>query len=101
MFNGCELDKYWTIIARVLDKTHATVHQVGDFVRRRPFQVFNLLKTVHRIKRTSPDKECIRRRKTHKKRIRNKTQADGYERIENVVLRRTSVNVIRLCVIGT
>ena len=75
----------------------ATVHPAGAFFRWSPFQVLNMYKTFRRIERTSPNKERIRRMRNGHRRMRNgqETHADGGERIENFVLRRTSVNAIR------
>ena len=73
----------------------APVHPAGAFFRWSPFQVLNMHKTFRRIKRTSPYKERIHRMRNGHRRMRNgqEMHADGDERIENFILRRTSVTL--------
>ena len=75
----------------------AIVHPADAFIRWIPFQVLNVHKTFRRIERTSPNKERIRLMRNGHRRMRQgqETHSDRDERMENFVLRRTSVNAIR------
>ena len=76
---GCEPTSTGQGTARVPNKTHAqrtiTVQPADAFGRWCPFQVLSMHKTFHRIKRTSPDKERIRRtrngQETHANGLKN------------------------------